>query len=309
MIRSRWFDNFPVISSLTAEEAANRLRAVGEDEVAEALENMQKDNPPAVSLSGQKSFLSFLDRPWLYARHVFGYLAPTPPGNTSVPISPLNAIQADPTLKEQRVKITLNRFRVANYPGRGTHQILVHFYAQNQLASSTEDLHFNATYRVRKNDQVAIHGYPVFVGLAIGQEGIRLQCRTINVKNEQDVALLGFLESDVFKTGLQLVTIAQPAIAPFSSMAYGIAKAIAARHQNISVQDIFLGLDFGDIPTGARLAEGAYIAAQVPESEELSWEWDEWVYHPSSGQIAKRDNYRETLPYNYLIFGVSRYKG
>ncbi len=312
MSTSTWFDDLPVVGALPPEKAAATLRETGEDEVAEALEHLYEGTSPGVSLEGQKHWLSFLDKPWLYANHVFGYLAPTAPGDASndpLPISPLNAIHTDPLLKHTRVKITLDRFRVANYPGRGSHHILVHFFAQNQVANTKEDLHFSATYRVSQGDQVAIRGYPIFVGLSVSNEGIRLRCRTINVKNDQDEALLNVLESKVFTSGLHLVSTLQPAIAPLSELAYGLTEMVAKRHRNISVQDFDLGLDFSNIPTGARLAEGAYLAVQVPESEEPVWDWEDWIYHPSSGQVVKQSNYQEAIPYNYLVFSIRRYEG
>jgi hypothetical protein len=119
----------------------------------------------------------------------------------------------------------------------------------------------------------------------------------------------GSLESDVFKAGLQLVTTAQPVIAPFSEMALGIAKTIAARHRNVSVQDFDLGLNFGSIPLSGRLAEGAYLAVQIPESFQSIWDWDEWVYLPARGAVVSRDDHQSLIPYNYLVFGISRYEG
>jgi hypothetical protein len=47
----------------------------------------------------------------------------------------------------------------------------------------------------REGDQVPLRGYPLFVGLHVGNEGLFLQCRTTNVKNEQDYSLLDLLES------------------------------------------------------------------------------------------------------------------
>jgi hypothetical protein len=75
------------------------------------------------------------------------------------------------------------------------------------------------------------------------------------------------------------------------------------------VQDFDLGLDFGANPMGGRLAEGAYLAVQVPESLQPIWNWDEWVYHPTLGQVVKRSDQQQPIPYNYLVFSLSRYEG
>lgn len=57
-----------------------------------------------------------------------------------------------------------------------------------------------------------------------------------------------------------------------------------------------------------RLVEGAYLAVQMPESPLEGWNWSDWVYNPSSGQVIKQANPDQVLPYNYLIFGISRYQ-
>ena len=103
----------------------------------------------------------------------------------------------------------------ASYPGGGLHRVLFDFYAQHQVPGGAEDLHFNATFRVREGEHAAVVGFPIFIGLNVGTEGVAFRCYTVNVANEEDERLLGFLESDVFKSGLRLATTAQPAIAPW----------------------------------------------------------------------------------------------
>ncbi len=190
-----WFDDVPVIGELPPEEAAARLRQVGEDEVAEALEAIRRTS--SHTFGPGKSWWELPDKPWLHTGLALGYLPPTQTSHTSMVVQSAENIPADPALKNARVKITLDRLRAASYPGRGMHHILVHFYAQNQIPEKTEDLHFSATYRVHEEEHAALKGYPVFVGLHVGNEGIRLRVRTINVKNDQDEAVLTLLESQV----------------------------------------------------------------------------------------------------------------
>ena len=198
---------------------------------------------------------------------------------------------------------------MADYPGGGTHRVLFDFYAQNQVPGNVEHLHFNATYRVRHGEQAALVGYPIFVGLNVSTEGVAFKCFTVNVKNDNDEAFLGFLESDVFKAGLRLASTMQPAIAPLSGMAVALTKTIATRNRNVPVQDFYMGLDFSTIPTRARLAEGAYIAVQIPETLQTVWDWNEWIYNPTSGQVVNQADPKQLIPYNYLVFSVSRYEG
>lgn len=306
MTTSTWFDDLPVLGALPPEEAAAKLREVGESEAATALEAAPKE---AIAYGTRKGWWPFADKPWQHTAHAFGYLAPAPPGSSPLPIEHAGNISADATLKKARIKITLDRLRVADYPGGSTHRVLFDFYAQNQVPGNVEHLHFNATYRVREGEQAAILAYPIFVGLNVGTEGVAFKCFTVNVKNDADEAFLGFLESDVFKAGLRLATTVQPAVAPFSAMAFGLTKTIAARNRNVPVQDFYMGLDFSPIPTRARLAEGSYLAVQIPETMHTVWDWGEWVYNPGNGRVVNKEDPTQLIPYNYLVFSISRYEG
>jgi hypothetical protein len=132
---------------------------------------------------------------------------------------------------------------------------------------------------------------------------------TVNVKNEADETFLDFLEGDIFKSGLTLATTAQPAIAPLAGMALALTKSIAKRNRNVSVQDCYLGLDFAGTTMGARLAAGDYIAVQIPENLQRVWYWDDWVYDARAGLVVSRADPTALIPYNYVVFGVSRFEG
>jgi hypothetical protein len=60
---------------------------------------------------------------------------------------------------------------------------------------------------------------------------------------------------------------------------------------------------------GARLAQGDYIAVQIPESLRRVWRWDDWVFDPGSGLIVDQADNGKLIPYNYVVFGVSCYDG
>jgi hypothetical protein len=297
-----WFDNLPTLGRLPPDRAAAKLRELGEDAAADALAGTAGPRPLASALD----FLPFRERLWAHTAHAFGYLAPAEPGTDLLPIRHAGNMKADPSLKGASLRITLNRLRVAQYPGGGTHHILFDFYARHQTPAGGEDLHFNAVYRAREGEAAAVVGYPIFVGLGAGADGVAFRCFTVNVKNEQDEALIGFLDADVFRGGLRLLSAAQPAVAPLSAMAFSLTKALAGRNRNVPVQDFYLGLDFGTDPMGARLALGSYLAVQVPEAKQAVWDWDEWAYNPSTGQVVKKADKKDLLPYNYVVFGVSR---
>jgi hypothetical protein len=298
-----WFDDLPVVGRMSPEQAAAKLRELGEDVAADSLQGASAGPSAAF---GTLDWLPFRERLWAHTAHAFGHLAPAAPGNDLLPIRHAGNIPADPSLRGAALRITLDRLRVAQYPGGGTHHILFDFYARHQAATGAEDLHFNVTCRAREGEGAAAIGYPIFVGLSAGADGVAFRCFTVNVKNDQDEALLGFLDSDVFRAGLRLASAAQPAIAPLAAMALGLTGALARRSRNVPVQDFYLGLDFGSNPTGARLALGSYLAVQVPESKRAVWDWDDWAYNPATGQVVRTADKSELLPYNYVVFGVSR---
>jgi hypothetical protein len=316
MPSSTWLDEIPVIGHMSLAEAETKLRAVGEIEAADVLLRGLEETPfEAYAMDkGDRTPWARVGkqlgpRPWQHTSHTFGYLAPAPPGSDLLAIQHAGNIAPDETLRNGRIRITLNALRVADYPGGGMHHVLFDFYAQNQVPGDMQHLHFNATHRVREGEQAGLVGKPIFVGLNVGAEGVAFRCRTINVKNQEDEAFLAFLESDTFKSGLKLATTVQPVLAPFSEMALALTKAVASRNRNIAVQSFEMGLDFARIPTGARLAQGAYLAVQIPETAEAVWDWREWVYNPNNGRVVNVNDQGKLIPYNYIIFGLSRYEG
>ena len=302
-----WLTRLPLIGNLPPIEAAAKLREIGEDETADALAEAARDAPTAYGLLSR---LGISHRAWQYTAHAIGYLAPID-GLASglMPIRHAANIDPDETLKGTRVKLTLDGLRIADYPGRGMHRILFDFAARNQTSQGPEQLHFNAVYRAAEGEQAAVLGRPIFVGLQVGTEGLFLQCATVNVLNEDDEKLLRFLESDAFRGGLQLLTTAQPALAPFSALVVGLTETVAARNRNVAVQAIDVGLDFSRIAPRPRLAEGSYIAVQVPETTRNVWHWQEWGYNPMNGCVVNAQQPDLLIPYNYIVVSVSRYEG
>ena len=302
-----WLAGLPVIGSLPPEVAAAKLREVGEDETADALEEAAESAPETFG----KGFLGIGgDRAFQHTAHAVGYLAPAGgPQANLLEIQHAGNIAPDETLKGSRIKVTLDGLRVADYPGRGTHRVLFDFAARNQTRQGAEQVHFHATYRVREGEQAAVLGRPVFAGLQVGPEGLFLQCATVNVLNEGDEALLRFLDGDAFKNGLQLLTTAQPVLAPFVALTVGLTQTVAGRNKNVPVQTVDLGLDFSSIAMRPKLAEGSYIAVQIPEAVRSVWSWASWRYDPANGILVHAEDRGLLIPYNYFVLSVSRYQG
>ena len=309
MTTSQVFGDLPVLGDMPPEQAIAKLREIGENEVADAIESAPRRRGAFDGLANMLSFLRLTPPAWVHTAHAFGYLAPASAEEGMLPIRHAGNITGDPRLKNSRIRITLNRLRVAKYPGSGTHRILLDFFARNEVPGNTEALHFNATFRAEEGEEVAVVGHPIFVGLNVGSDGVAFGCKTVNVQNDNDQKFLEFLDSDVFKAGLHLVSTLQPAIAPLTGMALGLTKSIAQRNQNVSVQEFLMGLDFGNDPAGARLAEGSYVAVQIPQSSLLIWNWNEWVFNRDNGQVVSKVDPMQLIPYNYLIFGVAKYDG
>jgi len=82
--------------------------------------------------------------------------AAAPPGDARLPIQHAGNIAADASLRNGRLRITLNRLRVADYPGRGLHRVLFDFYAQNQLPGQTEELHCQSTFRAQEGQPIRL---------------------------------------------------------------------------------------------------------------------------------------------------------
>jgi hypothetical protein len=293
---------------LPPEVAAVKLREVGEDELAQALAEAPGAAPEAFGVLARLGIGG--DRAWQHTAHAVGYLAPAAgPQAGLLEIQHAGNIDPDGGLNGARVKLTLDGLRVADYPGRGMHRVLFDFAARNQTGQGAEQLHFSTAYRVAEGEEAAVLGRPIFTGLRAGAEGLFLQCATVNVLNEGDEALLRFLEGDAFMNGLQLLTTAQPALGPFVALTLGLTQTIAARHRNVAVQKVDLGLDFSRIPLRPKLAEGSYIAVQIPQSLRTVWEWDDWRYDPANGHLVSALDLGLLIPYNYFVVSLSRYRG
>jgi hypothetical protein len=302
--KALWFEE-PVIGAMSPTVAAEKLAELGDQDLAAALEAAPQES--LYRKPGEWRW-PFRTKAWQHTTHAFGFISELKNASGNREIVDVGEIDADESLKRTRVKVTLDALRIEEYPGSGTHHILFDFYAQNQIRPAPEHLHFNATYRVRQGEQAAIRGYPIFLGLTTGNDGLSFRCFTVNVKNEGDQALLSFLDSDTLKAGLKLATTVQPAIGPLADLARNITKGIAGRNKNVAVQDIYLGLDFGDSVTGARLRYGSYVVVQVPE-DQVRFSWKDWIFDTSSRSILLRNDQETKLPYNYFVFAVSKFEG
>lgn len=310
MRRFAWSDDLPVIGKLPFEDVMQVLRDMGDMEEAADLEQTYNRAFSEQGVLGETEkgyeWWRFWDRPWSHTGHTLGYLAPADPASEVQPLQHASAVVPDDTLKNARVKITLDNFYVAAYPGLGTHSILLQFYIHNQVKDKGEHLYFNLLCSARDGDHATVHGAPLFQGLNVGLEGIVLGVYAVNIQSSGDEKLLSFLKGDLFKEGLKLLTTIQPATALFSSAMHHLTTQVA-QHYKSKVLELKLGLDFSKITSRYQLKEGSYIAVQLRERDPNIWMWDEWVYQKKSGLVVSKANMKRRIPHNYFIFSISRY--
>jgi hypothetical protein len=293
----RWFDDVPVLGAMPHDVALAKLLELGEIEAA---------SDPGSADGSQAFALWDRNKPYQYTAHVFGHIGDMTPAEV-VAVRSVTELTPDHSLQSQPLRIALGKLGVVDYPGGGTHVVLFDFAARHYAtATEAEELHYNVVVRVTEGQRAGLLNVPVFVGLNPGTQGVALHGYTVNVRNEQDEALLGMLESGVVRNGLRLLQTAQPALAPLSQIAYSLTKALAVRNRNVPVQSFVLGLDFAQGPYGAVLRTGAYVAVQVPAELQYAWDWDAWVYDPRVGEVVSRTGPATGLPYNHVVFTVTR---
>lgn len=275
-------------------QIAEYLRQIGDDAAADRL-------APRGG-SGQSMNWPWGDDVWGYTGLLIGYLAPTAAG-TSVEVVNAMSLPPDQSLKNTRVKITLERFWVHSYPGSGKHTILCEFTGKNQIRGEAEELRFALTAEARDRSSAPVSGTPIFLGVSVGQNGLSFEGSTVNVRSSVDDGVLKALGSGPFRDGLSLLMTAQPALKPFVGLAGSLVSAVAARSKNKPVYSFKLGLDFESSNTSACLRYGSFIVLQ---GDEAHWSWNEVVWNADAQQLVRRSD-GTAIEFNYIVFRVSPY--
>ncbi len=305
-------EEFIPLGQQSLAEIAQKLREIGDEEAAAVYERHAD--------AASKGLESLFNPPrnYLNSQHQIGFIPRFVPGTGRFhPIMAASNAPADPALKNRQINIRLGYLRVYEYPqplinlGDNVHTILFTFEARNQIPGGGEEVAFNQTYRARSGQDAAVTGYPIFIGLSVGADGVVFSCKTVNVSNTNDEKLVEAINSNAATLGLSLLTTAQPALAPFVGVARGLCLSLASHRQNTAVQNITLGLDFETGATGARLAIGSYVVVQVPRANEIVW--SDWAFDTETGTIVRTNlaagEEPYLLPYNAIVFRVSPYEG
>lgn len=271
------------------------LREIGDDDAADYLE---RPTP-----GGQMFSTNWGDQAWGHSGMILGYIAPEE-GDQPGMIHNALTLPPDTSLKGARIKISLDRFYIHRYPGRGRHKVLLEFSGKNQVQGDAEELKFAITTQAGDQSGAPVSGTPIFLGASVGNNGISFEGKAINVASDTDDVLLSALGSGPFKNGLSLLTMAQPALKPFVGLAQSVVTAVLQRSRNKTVYNFNLGLDFATSQTAAKLRYGSFVVIQ---GDEASWSWNDVRWNPGSQQIVR---HYDGLPIelNYMIFRVSPFE-
>lgn len=284
-----------MLGELSQKRIAAYLREIGDEDAAERFEAMKPGGQSLSSMFGNDA--------WAHTGMILGFIPPEAVATQAVDIQSANSLAPDPSLRNTRVKVALERFWVHSYPGFGTHKVMCEFLGKNQIQGGPEELKFALATEVADGSAASISGASIFLGASVGENGIDFEGQTINVGSSVDDELLGALGGSTFRNGLTLLTAAQPAIKPFVGLTSSLVTAILKRSQNRRVFSFRLGLDFAQGSTSACLRHGSYIIVQGSPS---GWNWADWRWNPSSHDIERRSD-GARIGFNYLIFRVSPY--
>ena len=284
--------------------SGNSLGARSPNDVGSYLSSIGDTDGAAEFLSGQAAGQGLFGSPkaWKHTGAILGYL-PTPSkrSNVKMQIQGASKLTGDPNIIGKRVKISLDKFYVSEYPGTGKHLILCEFTGKNQVSTETEELHFALRFNANDKTSASLNGVPIFMGVTVGNNGISFEGRSINVKSTGDENVLETLGTPAFQNGLGLLVSAQPALKPFTSLATAVVKTIAGKSKNAQVHNFALGLDFEASGSSVKLQYGSYVVVQCDDT--VNWNWEDYEWNRDTNTIDMK-NKSGSFPYNYMVFGV-----
>jgi hypothetical protein len=231
-----------------------------------------------------------------------GFVPRPTSGDVKLAVQPASMVTADHGLASERIKISLDKFYVHEYPGMGEHTILCEFSGKNQVDGDVEELRFALRTKVRDRASASISGQPIFLGVNVGKNGIAFEGRTVNVASSLDDTVLAALDSAAFKSGLSLMATAQPALKPFAGLAASVVKSTMDRKKNAQIHTFHLGLDFGGNASSLQLREGSYVVVQ---SDNHDWNWGQYQWDRNTMSLHTKTGKQPEA--NYMVFGVSKF--
>ena len=179
-------DTGNLLGARSPDQIANYLTDIGDLDAAREF---------TLAAAGGQS-LALPSKPYTQTGVVIGFI-PTAGARLS-PVIGMSQLKADAALIGTSIKITLDKFYVAEYPGLGKHSILCEFSGKNQVVGEAEQLSFALQLEAGDKSSAGITGAPIFMGLCVAPDGISFKGKTVNVKSSLDDAIVQAIDAPAF---------------------------------------------------------------------------------------------------------------
>jgi len=285
------------------------LSEIGDKEGAKEIKKIIKEHPEQADMKVSETMDTQFNQVWKIKEHTYGFLDVDNQQGEKIPIVNALTMDADASLKGERINIRVGNIYVERYPGifGGDHEVLFEFKAKHSPEGSAEDeaIQFTQKYTLHNKGGSGKSGLSVMKGLRVPKNGIDFYLNTIYLSNKNEEKLLSFLESSIFNSGLELIATVNPVVKQVSGYASGITQFLADQKKSKVIQEIGLGFDFAGNTEVASLKNGTFVTAQAPRHV---LNWSDWYYDTDSSLIKPYDDSLERLPYNHITFVVSKYE-
>lgn len=297
-------------SKLRISDAISVLNKIGDSESALELDNLIKEDPNIADLTVADTLDTQFNRAWKIKEHAYAFLDEENRDGNKIPLINALTMNADSSLKGQRINIRVGNVYVERYPGLfgGEHEVLFEFSAKHSPENNSieeEDIKYTQKYTLRNGGGSGKSGLSVLKGLRVPKNGIDFYLNTIYIANKSEEKIVKFLNSGIFNSGLELISTVNPVIKQVSGYATGITKYLVEEKKNNIIQEIGLGFDFAGNTEVASLKCGTYAAIQTIRS---NFKFSEWYYDIDSSLLKPYDGSLQRLPFNYITFVISEYQ-
>jgi len=297
------------ISDLTLKEARKFLKDIGDKEGAKEIKQIIKEDPEKAEMLVSETMDKQFNQVWKIKEHAYGFLDVENEKDGKIPIVNALTMDADLSLKGERINIRIGNIYIERYPGffGGEHEILFEFKAKHAPEGSAEDetIQYTQKYTLRNKGGGGKSGLSIMKGLRVPNNGIDFYLNTIYLSNENEEKFLRFLENGIFTSGLELIPGANPVLKQVTGYASGITQYLIDEKKSKIIQEIGLGFDFAGNTEVASLKNGTYVAVQA-HRQVLNW--SDWYYDMDNSLIQPYDESLGRLPYNHITFVVSKHE-
>lgn len=212
------------------------------------------------------------------------------------------SIEAQSDLIGRQVRISMSRLYIHRYPGSGVHNIVFKFRLGTTLGDLSPE--FLIAKSASDEESLGAQNITLFDGYTVSPGGLTIDCKTVNVSNQEDQALMSMLNDPAFSKGLEFLSTAQPAMGPLVALTTGLFKFLLRRNENRIVQDFLFGLSFTSDKLALKMAEGSYVIIQIPK-DHIDFKLTDIQFEPETGQLIDLRSGNQ-LAANHIVIGVSQ---